>query len=211
MSLEVSRVVSLRKVLEAAGQGSGLSRSIVEELGRGEGPEKEAARLVLLGNPISAAVGPLLKSASDEVSMLASLIASAQKSSTSMVGKTGGQLAAILEGWVKLRESRNLEMKVMKFRSLITSGVLGAVAAMLSSMGPLVGSFGLGAAAATGPSMLGYGAAAMTAISSGMLGLFMSGKGFYANVVVSLAAFAVVSAAAAPLASVAPGTLLGVI
>jgi hypothetical protein len=209
MNEEISQIVSLRRILESSGQGSGLSRSIVEELRDKSPPEKDAARMVLLGNPVPTAMDPLLSAPSEEVSMLASLVAAAPRSSAPLVGRTGNQMALTLERWVKARQSRALEMKVMRFRSLVTSGVLGAVTAMVSSLGPLVGNLSLGGA--TGSGDLVYGAAAMTAISSGMLGVFMSGKGFYSNVVLSMAVFALVAAAASPLASVSPAGVLGVI
>jgi hypothetical protein len=205
LSKDLSTLLSIRRVLESAGEGKGAARSIVEELG-GVRPEGEAAaRLVLLGHPLRTSLGPMVDSRSEEVAMLSSLIVSGPKSSMSAVGKSGSMLATTLERWVKARENRVLEQKAMRFRSLVMSGVLGAVAAMVASVGPLVGGLAMGGAPGAGGSLL-YGAAAMTAISSAMLGAFLSGRGLFLNVGVSLAVFAAVSSVAAPLASIPPVT-----
>ncbi len=157
------------------------------------------------------ALQPLVRSKSEEVSMLASLIVTAPRSSTTLVGASGDALAGTLERWAKARENTRLENRVFRFRSLITSGVLGAVTAMIASLGPVVANlnFESAAAAAGGGSIL-YAAAAYAAIAAGMLGLFMSGRGFYANVAVALGVFALVSALASPVASVQPISLWGV-
>lgn len=210
MNRDVLRILSLKRVLESAGQGSGMARSIVEELGGDDGLGREGARLLLLGNPISTAMRPIIEGGAEEVSLLASLIVAAPKSSAPLVGTSGGAIAHTLEGWAKARENRALEQKVLRFRSLVTSAVLGAVTAMLASLGPMVGTLGFGAGPGVDPGALIYGAAAMTAISSGMLGVYMSGKGFYVNVAASLAVFGIVCAVASPLASVPSVGLWGV-
>ena len=96
------------------------------------------------------------------------------------------------------------------FRGLVTSGILGAVTAMIAALGPLVGALGTFGGAPSDPSALAYCAAAMAAISSGMLGTFITGRGFYQYVLAALAAYGVVWAAASPLGSVSPAGLWGV-
>ncbi|MDE1858411.1 MAG: hypothetical protein KGI26_05040 [Thaumarchaeota archaeon] len=210
MNQDLGRIQSLRRVLEAVGQGSGVSRSIVVVMGKGGVPGRDTARLLLLGNPIRSAMAPLVEASGEEVSMLASLIVAAPKSSAPLVGRSAGAVARTLERWVEARENRALEQKVLRFRSLVTSAVLGAVTSMLATLGPLVGSLGFVGGEATGPGALVYGAAAMAAIGSGMLGAFMSGSRFYVNVAVCLAAFGLVWAAASPLGSVSAVGLWGV-
>lgn len=209
MNRDGSMLASLRRVLESAAQGSGIARPAVEELKGTDRTGREAARLLLLGVPIAAAMRPLVEEEGEEVSMLASLIVAAPGSSAPLVGKSGGAVAHTLERWVKAKEGRALEQRVMRFRSLVTSAVLGAVTAMVATLGPLVGSIGFGGPGA-GAGALVYGAAAMTAVSSGMLGVFMSGKRFYFNAALSMAAFAIVWAVASPLASSASAGLWGV-
>ena len=211
MNSDLSMVRSLRKALESAGEGKGMARSVIEALG-GASPEgSAAARMLLLGYPLHRSMKTLAESPSEEAALLSSLIIAAPKSSATLVGKSGETLAGTLERWVRARESRRLEHRVMRFRSLVTSGVLGGVTAMMASLGPLVGSLDFsGAAPPVDSTALLAGAAAMAAISSGVLGLYMSGRGFLVNVAVTLAVFLLVSTAAAPLAGFAPSIAWGV-
>jgi hypothetical protein len=203
MNPELSMVRSLRKVLESAGEGRGLARSAVDELRRASPAGLETSRMLLLGIPLRSSLGPIAEGGFHEASMLASLIIAAPRSSASMVGRSGEELAGTLERWIRARENRRLEQKVLRFRSLVTSGVLGAVTAMVASLGPLLGSLNFdGTAQGPDPVTLLAGAAAMAAIASALLGLFMSGRGFLLNVAVTLLVFVAVGALATPLTSV---------
>jgi hypothetical protein len=208
---ELARILALKKVLESASEGMGMAQSVAREFRRGEPLGRESARLVLLGYPLALALRPLIRSECEEVSMLASLIVSAPRSSTTLIGRSGGILAGILERWVKAKESGKLQQKALRFRSLVTCGVLGAVTAMVASLGPLVGSLDFtGTASPVSSALLLDTAAGLTGISSSMLGFFMSGRGFYLNVVVALGVFILVSALASPLANVSTISLWGV-
>jgi hypothetical protein len=211
MNPDLSMILSLKRVLESVGEGMGMAQSLVRELGHSYPLGRDSARLLLLGFPLTFALRPLIEQGSEEVSMLASLIASAPRSGTSLVGKSGEALALTLERWAKARENSKLENKVMRFRSLVTSGVLGAVAAMVASLGPLVGDLNFsGNAGTVDIGTLLAAAACMTAGSSAMLGYFLSGRAFFINVVASMAVFVLVSAIASPLASVQSVALWGV-
>jgi len=210
MNPDLAMVLSLRRVLESAKDGMGLSRSIVEELSRPLSPNSEPAKMLLLGYPLSTSLKHLSVDGSQEVAMLASLIVSAPKSSSTLVGSSGEALATTLERWVNAKESAKLEQKVLRFRSMVTSAVLGAVTAMLASLGPLVGNLNFTSVPTTSPAALLPMAAVMTAVSSGMLGLFMSGRRFSQNIGVSLVLFAIVSAITSPLVNVPTLTLWGV-
>ena len=143
--------------------------------------------------------------------MLASLVVSAPRSSSVMIGRSGAILADTLERWVKAKEGAKLQQKALAFRSLVTCGVLGAVTAMLASLGPLVNGLNFtGTPSALGADALLYAAAGLTGISSGMLGLFVSGRRFYLNVTVALGVFGVVITLASPLASVSAVSLWGI-
>lgn len=211
MNPDLSAILSLRKVLESAGDGMGLARSLVKEIGGVKPLGSDVARMILLGHPISVSLRPIVEYASQEVSMLASLIVSAPRSSTSLVGRSGEALSTTLERWVKARESGKLEDRALRFRSLVTSGVLGAVTAMLASLGPLVGNLNFNAGAPpVNAGTLTSAAGAMTAISSGMLGYFMSGRGLFVNIATSLVVFTIVSVVASPLAAIQSVGLWGV-
>lgn len=208
MNPDLFLVRSLRRVLESAAQGKGVARSVVEEFRLSPPPWSRTAGMLLLGHPLRTSMESLVESSTAEAAMLASLIVASPRSSALLVGKSGETLAATLERWVRAKESRKLEEKVMRFRGMVTCGVLGAVTAMISSLGPLVGSLNFeGTAPAVDPMTLLAGSAAMAAIGSAILGLYMSGKGFPVNVAVTLGAFALVSAAASPLWGLTPTVL----
>ena len=210
MNPDLSMVLSLRQVLESAADGKGMARGLIEELRGTAGSGEEAARMLLLGYPISVSLRAVEKTSSREVAMLASLIVSTPRSSAALVGDSGKALADTLERWVKLRENRKLEQKVLRFRSLITSAVLGAVTAILATLGPVVGSLSFTAASGAKTGSLLPAAAAMVTVSSAMLGLYMSGRRFPVNVAVSLAVFAIVSGVASPLSTLPSVAFWGV-
>lgn len=200
MNQDLFLVRSLRKVLESAAVGKGMARSVVEELRLSPPPSPQVAKMLLLGHPLRTAMGSLLESSSLEASMLASLIVASPGSSSLLVAEKGEALAGILERWIKAEENRELEEKVMRFRGVVMSGVMGAVTAMVASLGPLVGSLNFGGASpAADPATLLMGGAAMAGIGSAVLGFYMSGKRFPVNVAITLGVFALVSAAVAPL------------
>lgn len=208
MNPELFLVRSLRRILESSAEGKGVARSVVEEFRRSPPPWSQAARMLLLGHPLRTSMAELLESRSAEAAMLASLIVASPTSSALLVGKRGESLAATLERWVKAKETRRLEEKVMRFRSVVTSAVLGAVTAMIASLGPLVGNLNFeGTAPPVHPMTLLAGSAALAAIGSGVLGSYFSGKGFPLNVAMTLGAFALVSVAVSPLGGLTPATL----
>ena len=203
MNQELAMVLSLKKVMGDVAGGMGTARSLVSELREVGAAGREAARMVLLGHPFAVSLDPLMRTGSEEVSMLAAMIGSARSSSSTLVGANGGAFAEVLERWVKLRENARLEMKVQRFRALVTSAVLGAVTSMLATLGPLVGNLGSlqgQSVPGGGGGVLQLAAAAMVAVSSGMLGFFMAGKRFYVNVGVALVVFLAVGTLVAPLA-----------
>lgn len=205
MTRDLPTILSMKRVLESAEKGMGISRAFVKEFAAAGHEGRNSARSLLLGFPLRSALGPLIVGGSEEISMMSSMIIGAPRSSVFRVGRSGGTLASILEGWIKARESSALEEKVMRFRGLIASAVLGAVTSMMASLGPVIGNLGTlltpGSPAPVGGGYLLAAAAGMAAISSGMLGLYLSGRGLLINVIVTLSVFAMVAVATAPLAS----------
>ena len=203
MTNDIETIISLRRVLESAGRGMGISQALLDEFIGNKGGGGMVAQLVLLGYPLRESLRPFLGDGTGEVSMLSSLIVSVPRSSANLVGKSGAVLASTLESWIRAKEGRQLEQKVMRFRGLVASGVLGAVSAMMSSLGPIVGSlnFLANSAQVPGGSLLPW-AAGVAAMSSGMLGLYLSGRGFVFNVVVTVTTFLLVATAVSPLANV---------
>lgn len=192
-------ISSLRRVMESAGQGMGIAEAIVRSLRTSGAAGRDVARRVLLGLAIDVAVRPLVSRDSEEVAMLAALIGMSAESSATLLGTAGERLSHTLESWVKLREGRKMEERVQRFRCLIGSCVVGAVSGMIASLGPMLGSlYTLTASQSQGPNLTLYAGAAMAAISSGMLALYVSERRAYVNVALSLASFCIVCVLVSP-------------
>ena len=210
MNPDLSMVLALRRVMESVEEGRGMAQALVRELG-GVGPVGLATvRRILLGFPFSVSLRSLKEGKSEEVAMLASLLISASKSNTSLVGRNGEAVSHTLEGWLKLKENSKLEHRIMRFRSMVTSAVLGAVCATVATLGPLLGNLDFTTQPRPDPGALLFFAAGMTIISSGMLGFFMSRSRFFANIALSLTVFGFVWSLASPIASIPMIPLLGV-
>jgi hypothetical protein len=180
----------------------GVSQSLIRELASAGPLGEEVRRRILLGLPPGIALIPISNGPSAEASMLASLVLSSRNSSVVATGKKGEILSNLAEKWVKARENQRLEARVRGARSLLASAVAGAVSAMIATIGPLLGSLSniANPASAAAGSLLLPGAV-MAMISSGLLGVYTSGRGFYINVLVTGAVYGLVSLAVAPLAS----------
>ena len=211
MNKRLARLQLMKRVLASISAGRGVSTSIVLALRRGDGVEKEAARRVLLGFPPSRSMASIVSDQSRELGMLGSLVTMASSSNAVAIGKKGTDLSAILERWLKAGEERAMEAKVFQMRGLIMSAVLGALMATVSSVGPLVATtnFLTAGTPASAPSLY-YVSGAMVAVSSSMLGLFLSGRRFYINLGLALGVYAVASFASAPLSSVPTVNLWGI-
>jgi hypothetical protein len=211
MKREFAMINRLRRVFTATREGMGLATALVQTFGPADGEPKGVARMILLGLPPRVALEPIVGDGSRELSMLAGLLSTSSSSSTEAIGGKGERLSTIMERWLKMKEARIMEQRVMQMRSHLMSAVLGAVVAMLASLGPLVSNLNLIAGSAPQSSgLLVWSTACMVAISSGMLGLFMSGKRFYFDVILSLTTFAFVCYAVAPLASVPVVNIWGI-
>ena len=202
MNQELPVVLAFRRVLERTGEGMGVSQALLREMGGAGPPGNEVRRGLLLGLPPGVALFSISNGSSAEASMLASLVLSSKTSSVVTTGKKGETLSDLAEKWVKARENQRLESRVMRVRGLLASAVAGAVCAMIATIGPLLGS--LSDITNPVPAAMGlllYPGAAMALISSGLLGLYTSGRGFYLNVLLTGIVYCFVSFAVAPLAS----------
>ncbi len=204
MNRDLSVLLTMRKVLAEVGSGAGVAAAVVREFSGAQGSLREVARETLLGHPPQETMPSLLAGEGAELAILASLLAEGSKGDAEAAGSRGEWLSLDLEGWVKAREARAMEQKVMRFRGVIVSAVLGAVLGMVSTIAPAVGSFGFpSSAGGVDIGSLKAAAGVMGVLSSAMLGLFMSGRGLVANVLVTVVAFGLVSLAVQPLATIA--------
>lgn len=201
MNKDLSLVLGFRRVLERAAAGMGMNQALAREL-RGTGEVADGVlRGLMLGFPLQVSLKPVMEGPSREGGMLASLMVASKNSSVTLAGKRGEGLSYLAEGWIKARESQRLEDRVRRARSLVASGVAGAVSAMIAAIGPLLGSLSISSGFSnSGPQSLAYVGAALALLSSGALGTYTSGRRFYANVMVTATVYLFVSLAVAPLA-----------
>jgi len=211
MNKKLSSLLLFRRVFMLAGEGKGLATSLVETF-RGEGSEgKGVARKILLGFPVQAALEPLSSQGTEELSVLANLLANSSSSSARLIGRKGQRLSFMFERWMKMKEARQMQQRVMQLRSHLMAAVMGAVVAMLASLGPLVAglNFLSPSPEVSGSSLLLW-SGVMVGTSSTALGLFMAGRRFYVDTLIALLAFGLTAAATAPLASVPVVGLWGI-
>lgn len=211
MNQNIAALIRLRRVFAETRQGKGAAAALVKAFGPAGGREKEVAKRILLGLPVEAALRPLTEKGTRELTMLAGLLAKASASSTEIVGTKGERLSVTLERWLNRKEARLMEQRVMQMRCHIMSAVVGAVVAMLASLGPMVASLSLLTQTAPTPNseILLWTSGFMVCVSSAMLGLFMSGRRFILDVAIALVTFALVCYAVGPLVTVPVVTLWG--
>ncbi len=212
MNRRFALMLELRRVFSSVSEGEGLACSLVRTFKESSGEGREVAKRILLGLPVRTALEPLAGDESRELGMLAGLMAGSSSASARVLGRKGEDLSVIFEGRLKARETRRMEEKVMQTRGFIMSAVMGAVVALLASLGPLVGSlnFATQAPPQVNAAVLLWSGAAMTTMSSGMLGFFMSGRRFYADVLISLVVYALAVEAISPLSVVQVVGLWGI-
>ncbi len=210
MNPELELMRRLRKVLDSLVEGKGVAQSLVTELRSERGSGIDVARLTLLGHPLGVSMARLMADASEEVSMLASMVIWSSRGNVRLTGERGRDLSVVLERWMKVKENEKMERRVMAYRGLIASAVLGAMTAMIAGLAPLLGSFILTRETASSSGALVPAAAVLSALSSAMLGYYFGGRYFPAFVAVSMAAFAVASTAIGSLVSVPTVTLWGI-
>ena len=200
MNKELAQLLLLRNVLSSVSSGAGVSASIVKTLRSGGRAERDASRMILLGNPPSVSLAEFASEKARELAMLASLISAASTGSARVLGKKGEALSTVLEGWLKAKESRLLERRVMQARGYIMCAVLGAVMGIITALGPLVGSLSIlqSGQPSTSP-YLDYASGAMVTFSSSTLGIFLGGRRFYLDLAIAVGVFLLALSAAAPL------------
>ena len=210
MNRHLGALLLLRRVLVEVGDGRGVAGALVAVFGRTTMGLSGVARATLLGYPPRESMRQLV-GWGEELGMLASLVVSGSRGDARLVGRKGERLSLTLESWIKAGEGRRMEQRVLRFRGLIVSGVLGAVLGMVCSVGPLVGGLSFTTAPPkVDPEYIEAAALAMVCLSSAMLGLYMSGRGFLIDVASALAVFVLVVVAVSPLTSVTPQSLWGI-
>ena len=200
---EFAALQSLREALGMMADGRGASGALVVALRDSRGTD-QVARETLLGKPPRAALRPLLSSGGREAALLASLVAGSESGDSELMGRRGEELSRVIEGWLEARAARQLEQRVLAFRGLLVSAVLGGLCAMVSTLAPLLGGLPGQGGAPPDIGALQAWAGTMAVASASMLGLFTSRRGAALDAVAAVVAFILVASSVGPLAALAP-------
>lgn len=193
----------LRRVLKRSSKGLGLAAAFVGVFSSSKNAaERDAVKRILLGTPVTMAFAGLTKESGSSGELLQFMATLARVSSTE-ASKGAEKLSSMFDRWTLLKEKRAMEKKVMAFRGVVVSAVAGVVVGMLSTLAPVISTFQitLGAAPKAAPSFSPYEGAFFLLPSALCLGLFLSPRRPYLNMVVSLLAFVGVVYFLGPLAS----------
>jgi len=198
-SHELARMSRLRQVLRLSAQGKGIAASLVETFsGSGADEERELVRQILLGVPVERAVANLA-SESDQSHDVLLYVVNQAKVNAVEASKRADRLTTLFEHWVWMKKQRMVDQKIMETRSIMVSVILGAVTAMISTLAPVLASFQLTLGSqppSPAPSYLGI---LFVIPASSFLGFFFSPKRAYVNLIVSVAAYLIVTYLFAPL------------
>jgi hypothetical protein len=193
-STELARMGKLRQVLRLSAHGKGIAASIVETFGESRiEEEREMVRQILLGNPVEQSVANLL-SRNDPSRDILLYVVNQAKVNAVEASRRADRLTSLFEHWVWMKKQRIVEQRIMETRSIMVSTILGGVTAMIAALAPVLASFQLTLTAspppAPTPSYLGI---LFVLPAASFLGIFFSPKRAYLNVIVSTAAYLLVT------------------
>jgi hypothetical protein len=197
----------LRAVLKRSSRGLGLAAAFVGVFSRSNNAsERDAVRMILLGTPVEMAFQGIVKDSGSSGELL-QFVAMLAKVSSAEASRGAEKLSSMFDRWTLLKERRAMEQKVMAFRGLIVSVVAGVVVGMLSTLAPIISTFqiALGTAVKPPTSFSPYEGVVFLLPSALCLGLFLSPRRPYINVVLCVLAFAGVVYFFGPLASFSLG------
>jgi hypothetical protein len=190
-SAELRRMDRLRQVMRLSARGKGMAASIVETFrDSGVRRETEAVRSILLGMSVDESARMLTGSGDHSNELLAYLVEQAKVDALE-ASRRAERLAVLFERWVRAKQDRLVDRRIMETRSLMVSGIVGGVTAMVASLAPVLSSFQLTFnQQAPPPAFTQYLGILFVLPSSFFLGLFFSSRRAVLNVVVATAAFA---------------------
>ncbi len=189
----------LRQVLRLSAHGKGIAASIVETFGSSNlVEEREMVRQILLGRPVEQAVANLVSAEDPSREVLLYLVNQAKVNAVE-ASRRADRLTTLFEHWVWKKQQRLVDQRIMETRSLMVSAILGGVTAMISVVAPVLTSFQLTLSATPAPSSPSYLGILFVIPAASFLGFFFSPRRAYLNLLVSLAAYLLVTYFFAPL------------
>jgi hypothetical protein len=199
-SAEMRRMNKLRQVMRLSARGKGMAASVVETFKDSEiDEERKTARRILLGRPLEDSVGAMTSGGGQSRDLLLYLVDQA-KMNAPEASRQADRLTAMFERWVRAKQERLVDQRIMQTRSVMVSAILGGVTAMLAALAPVLSTFQLTltqqAAAPAGSQYLGLFLAVPSAF---FLGMFFSPRRALLNSAISAAAYMLVVYFFAPL------------
>jgi len=194
-SQELTRMGKLRQVLRLSAHGKGIAASIVETFGESKiEEEREMVRQILLGNPVEQSVANRL-SRNDPSRDILLYVVNQAKVDAVEASRRADKLTSLFEHWVWMKKQRIVEQKIMETRSIMVSTILGGVTAMIAALAPVLASFQLTLTASPppAPAASSYLGILFVIPAASFLGIFFSPKRAYLNVIVSTAAYLLVT------------------
>jgi len=199
-SAELRRMDKLRQVMRLSARGKGMAASIVETFKASQIPaEVRAVRSILLGKTIEESVRSTISGNDHSRDLLLYLVAQA-KMDAPEASRRADKLAVLFEHWVRAKQDRLVEQRIMETRSIMVSAILGGVTAMVASLAPVLTTFQLTLTQPqTSPSYSPYLGLLFVIPGAFFLGMFFSSRRALLNVAISGAAYMLVVYFFAPL------------
>jgi hypothetical protein len=201
-SPELARMVKLREVLRLAARGKGIAASIVETFRESPAEEEsDMVRRILLGNPVERSTADLI-SRNDHSRDVLLYVVNQAKADAVEASRRADKLTSLFEHWVWMKQQRIVEQRIMETRSIMVSAILGGVTAMISALAPVLSTFQLTLGSQPMPTNPSYLGVLFVVPAALFLGFFFSPRRAYLNLIVSVAAFGLVSYFFAPLVTI---------
>ncbi len=184
----------LKQVMKLSARGRGIAASIVETFGKSrQAQEVDAVRSILLGKPLEESAVGIAAGDGPSSDLLLFLLRQAKVDATE-AGKRADKLAVLFEHWVRAKQQRLVDQRIMETRSLMVSAILGGVTAMVACLAPVLSSFQISFTLQppTSPGYSQYLGLFFVIPGSFFLGLFFSPRRALLNVLVSASVFALV-------------------
>lgn len=197
---ELRRMDKLRQIMRLSARGKGIAASIVETFRESKlAPEVEMVRSILLGMPVEESATRMASGDGPSRDLILYLIQQA-KIDASEASRRADKLATLFEHWVRAKQERLVDQRIMETRSLMVSAILGGVTAMVATLAPVLSSFQLSfTQQATSVGYSQYLGLFFIVPGSFFLGLFFSRRRALLNVAVSVLVFSLVVYLFAPL------------
>ena len=194
---DLSFMAKLRQVLRLTARGRGVAAAIVETFqGSRVDGEREMVRRILMGHPVGDAMerlGSEGKGPDAYTRELALFVVEQASVDAAEASRRAERLSTLFEHWIWMKRQRGTDQKILETRSIMVSGILGGVTAMVSCLAPVLANFqiNLESPPSTAPATFysPYLGLLFVLPAASFLGFFFSRRRAYFNVTVAVAAY----------------------